>query len=228
MNFTRGYSDVTTNTSASEVVVVLSTTEPLNFERQDFFDSGVKSVWLTTDSGKKSLHFSFDGAVIEPSVVRGDTSVQITFTLPINPVQQSQQPVVSTGTYVRMIIGLFLIFVLILGMYLVVKYLLRGGVRTDIPGVGRMLGSVDVGIKRSLIFYELGDVIYILGATDGGINVVDKIADPASVTLIKTGFTRRKDFASYLNFFSKSGEIKDDIKNSRDLLEDKLSSLRKK
>ncbi len=58
-------------------------------------------------------------------------------------------------------------------------------------------------------------------------NLVDKITDPESVNIVKEGFAKRKDFSSYLRFFSKK-TLNDDINITKTILEEKIDSLRKK
>ncbi|MDR2869921.1 MAG: hypothetical protein LBV04_05695 [Deferribacteraceae bacterium] len=230
--FDAGYSNFQELNDGASIVLSFDTTEPLAFEQQDFFDSGIQSVRLDTDGARKRFFFTFEDTIVTPRVTQQANSIRAEFSFPAvaaadNPAEiPSALP--STGAYVRMFFGVGLILVIILLAYAVMKYLFKHSHVSDIPGIGRLLGKVDIELKKSLVFYELGEIIYILGVTDGNISVVDKVTDPVDVNLIKAGFSRRKDFSSYMKFFRKKNEIKDDISDSKDVLQEKLSSLRKK
>jgi flagellar biogenesis protein FliO len=229
MQFDRGYSNVDTLTSGQDVIVSFETTEEIAFPREDFFDAPMQSAWLTADGTRKKIFFRFDGAIIEPTINKQARSVTISFATPIAAEQAPQSPSIpTTSPYKSMFTGLFIIIAIILLSFGLMKYFFKHTITTDIPGIGRLLGRVDVELKKSLVFYELGETIYMIGICDGSITLIDKLTDPVDVNLVKAGFSRRKDFSSYMKFFRKKNEIADDLKDSSTLIEEKLSTLRKK
>ena len=127
-----------------------------------------------------------------------------------------------------MLFGLGVVLFIILSVYWLVKSYYKKQVFTDIPGSGRLLGKVDIDIRKSLAFYELGETLYIIGITDSGMNLIDKITDEAEATKIRAGFTRKREFTGYMSFFKRKNELDDEISTSNALVEEKLKSLRKK
>jgi flagellar biogenesis protein FliO len=232
INFDTGYSNFQELNDGTSIVLSFDTSESLAFDQLDFFDSGLRSVRLETDGARKLFYFTFENALISPHVLADGRSIRAEFALPATAEAVSPTEVPSaipaTGAYVRMILGVGLILVIILVAYGVMKYLFKHSAISDIPGIGRMLGKVDIELKKSLVFYELGEVIYILGVTDGSISVVDKVTDSVDVNLLKAGFSRRKNFSSYMRFFRKNTDVTKDIEESNDALQERLSSLRKK
>ena len=69
----------------------------------------------------------------------------------------------STSSYVKMISGLIFVVILIFLLFFVLKIFFKKQLFSDIPGSGRLLGKVDLDLRKSLYFYEIGDVIYIIG-----------------------------------------------------------------
>jgi flagellar biogenesis protein FliO len=189
-------------------------------------------VWLTSEGTRKQLTFRFEDKVFDPILTRQAKSISIDFAMPmasnLAPAPVSAAPAPMTGAYAGMFVALAIVVAIILLLYGVMKYFFKHNVVTDIPGIGRLLGKIDLEMKKSIVFYELGEVIYMIGITDGSITLMDKVTDPTAVNLIKAGFSRRKDFSSYMKFFRKKNEIGDDFKDSSALIEEKLSSLRKK
>ncbi len=231
LTFDKGYSNVDALKNDKEIIVTFETTEDIAYDKQEFFDRPVKSAWLTSEGTRKKLFFNFEGHPVEPMVTKEPRALVIEFPMPPAAAQSSSVPAPSlpgAGAYIRMFFGLAVIIAIILVAYAVMKMFFKNSVVTDIPGAGRMLGKVDLELKKSLVFYELGEVIYIMGVTDGGISLVDKITDPVDVNLIKSGFSRRKDFSSYLKFFRKKNEIAADMNDSSELIGEKLTSVRKK
>ena len=229
ISFTDTYSNVKAQKTDSELILSFSTTEELHYDRQDFFDSPLKSAWLTAQGEEKRLNFSFTGSVVEPLISTQPKFIIISFPVssPGTTVATAQDAVPGLGTYIRMFSGLALIIVIILVCYAVMRYFFKHNINTDIPGIGRLLGRVDIEMKKTLLFYELGEIIYILAMTDTNIRLIDKITDPEDVNVIKAGFSRKKDFSSYFRFFGK-GKVKEEIEHTSGKIEEKLSSLRKK
>ncbi|MDR0453705.1 MAG: flagellar biosynthetic protein FliO [Deferribacteraceae bacterium] len=230
LTFNKGYSNVDALRNDKEIIISFETTEDVSYIPQEFFNKPVKKAWLTTEGTRNRLSFSFDGEPIEPKVMKEEKKIIIEFPLESQTVQSApQSPALpGSGAYIRMFFGLAVIIAIILLAYALMKFFFKNNVITDIPGAGRLLGKVDLEFKKSLAFYELGEVIYIIGITDSNINLIDKIADPVDVNFIKSGFSRRKDFSSFMKFFSKKNEIAADMNDSSELIGEKLSSLRKK
>ncbi len=232
-SFERGYSGVDAIRTNKEIIISFETTEDIQFDKQVFFDLPLKSSWMTADGTRKRLYFTFDGDVFEPVVNKQPKMITITFSAPsILPDAGTSAPVPTPlpgmSAYVRMLLGIVGVVGFILIAYALMKTFFRNSIVSDIPGSGRMLGKVDLELKKSLIFYELGESIYIMGLTDSNISLVDKITDPVEANRIKAGFSKRKDFSSYMKFFRKTNEIKTDMEDSSAIIEEKLKSIRKK
>jgi len=228
--FDKGYSNVNALRNDKAVIITFETTESISYNPPEFFDRPVKKAWLISEGTRKQLHLSFDGEPVEPTITKEDKKIIIEFPMQSQTTQSSVSApsLPGIGAYLRMVFGLAVIIAIILAAYAVMKIFFKNSVVSDIPGAGRLLGKVDLEFKKSLVFYELGEVIYIVGVTDGGINLVDKITDPTDVNFIKSGFSRRKDFSSFMKFFHKKNEIAADMNDSSDLIGEKLSSVRKK
>ena len=239
LNFAKGYSNLNVLKSDKGIVFSFETSEKIEFARQDFFDLPLTSAYLISESFRKKFVVSFEQSVIEPVVSKEAKKITLTFpfSVPIN--QGGNQPadmlpntktpaVPGAGAYFRMIFGLCIVLFLVLLGYWFVKSYLKKKVFTDIPGSGRLLGKVDLDIRKSLFFYEIGDNLYIIGASDGGLGLIDKISDEAEAAKIRAGFTKKREFTGYMSFFKRKNELDDEISTSNALVEEKLKSLRKK
>lgn len=131
------------------------------------------------------------------------------------------------NVYVRVLVGLSIILIFILLIYGLIKIFFKKNISTEIPGVGRGLGKVDIMPGKSLFFYELGSFIYILGLTGDSINLIDKITDENEINQIKSGFSKKKNFSSYLKYFSKM-DMGKDIDTTSTIIRDKVNSLKGK
>lgn len=225
-----------------DVVFNFETSEQVNFTRQDFFDLPIRSAYVTGgDSFRKKFIVTFDGPAIEPKVTASGKTVLISF--PISPdllatplegdnitTERRKPSVPGAGSYFRMMFGLFVVLVIILGLYWFLKKYLKKRVLSDIPGSGRLLGRVDLEIRKSLYFYEIGETIYIIGVTDSSMSLIDKISDDSDMTKIKSGLAKKSEFNGYMTFFgrkNKSG-LNEDMSAGSALIEEKIQSLRKK
>ena len=240
ITFDKGFSNIGDLSTEREKVITFETKENIYikepdkknelFERIDFFDIPISNVELISEGSRKYLYFRFENnKLIEPVIRKYEqqNKIEIDFLIPEVVTPEAPSAIPGLGAYLRMFLGLGIIIVIIAASYTVMKYFFRHNIVTDIPGVGRLLGKVNIDIKKQLAFYELGETIYILGITDSGVNLVDKLTDPADITIIKSGFSKRKDFSSYMKIFSKN-KISDDLKNSSRTIEEKVSSLKKK
>ena len=75
-------------------------------------------------------------------------------------------------------------------MYWLLKFFMKKNISSDIPGIGRLIGKVDIMPGKSLVFFELLNTIYLLSMTSENITLVDKIVDETVCDRIKEGFTR--------------------------------------
>lgn len=243
MDFSNPPANVTMLKGDKNIVFNFETAEPVSFTRQDFFDLPIKSAYLTGgDTYRKKFVVTFENGVIEPKVTAAGKKITIGF--PISPdilnapgngdnitEAPAKTPVPGTGAYFRMMFGLLVVLAVILGLYWLMKTYLKKQVFSDIPGSGRLLGKVELDVRKSLYFYEIGDMIYIIGVTDSAMTLIDKITDEADMSGIKSGLAKRREFAGYMSFFgkrNKSGGLDGDMAAANVLAEEKIKSLRKK
>jgi len=224
IKFEKGYSNVNTLKLDKSFVISFETKEELNF-KQSFWDMPVKSIYVTEDGFKKRLIAEFDGELIVPEIISQSSELKVDFPF---PQVLTEKPVVGKEAYAKMVWGLLIIVAVILLLFWVMKSIFKKQISTDIPGTGRLLGRADLDIRKSLYFYELDDKIYILGVTDTSMNLVDKVTDEDEVTRIKAGFTKKNDFSTYMKFFKQKPSIKDEVDISRETINERLDSLRKR
>lgn len=233
--FQKGYSafeqllDETSNT----LIFTFDTSENIIFEKQNYFDMPIKSAYLLSKD-KKRFFIEFKNTPIEPIVNKTNRQISIVFPLPekkpeLNaaaavPAANPSMP--STSSYVKMISGLIFVLILIFLLFFVLKIFFKKQLFSDIPGSGRLLGKVDLDLRKSLYFYEIGDIIYIIGITDNGMNVIDKISDEAEAAKIRAGFIKKHDFKGYMSFFKRKAHLDDDLTSSNAIVEEKLNSIR--
>ncbi len=235
--FQKGYSafeqllDETSNT----LIFTFDTSENITFERQNYFDMPIKSAYLTSKD-KKRFFIEFKNASIKPIVNKTNRQISIVFPLPekkpeLNTAAAAPVPAVNpsmpaASSYVKMISGLIFVLILIFLLFFVLKIFFKKQLFSDIPGSGRLLGKIDLDLRKSLYFYEIGDVIYIIGITDNGMNVIDKISDEAEAAKIRAGFIKKHDFKGYMSFFKRKAHLDDDLTSSNAIVEEKLNSIR--
>lgn len=235
--FQKGYSafeqllDETSNT----LIFTFDTSENITFERQNYFDMPIKSAYLTSKD-KKRFFIEFKNTPIEPIVNKTNRQISIVFPLPekmpalntvaATPVPAANPSMPTTSSYVKMISGLVFVLILIFLLFFVLKIFFKKQLFSDIPGSGRLLGKVDLDLRKSLYFYEIGDIIYIIGITDNGMNVIDKISDEAEAAKIRAGFIKKHDFKGYMSFFKRKAHLDDDLTSSNAIVEEKLNSIR--
>ncbi len=246
--FNRGYSNLDLLESKNSFLLSFETSEKLDFERQDFFDLPLESAYISVTDDRKKFVVTYTSDYIKPSITSADK--QITISIPLtgaymagrlpiigldeaigtNQVEPPPKvdPLPTTGSYFRMLFGLGIVLAIILIAYSLMRRYFKKQVFTDIPGTGRLLGKVDLDLRKSLYFYELGDIIYVIGVTDNNMTLIDKIVDDEEATKIRVGMTSKKDFAGYFSFFQKKNDLDDDISTSNAIMEEKLKSLREK
>lgn len=235
--FQKGYSafeqllDETSNT----FIFTFDTSENIEFERQNYFDMPIKSAYLTSKD-KKRFFIEFKNTPIEPIVNKTNRQISIVFPLPEKTPEISRAAAAAvpaanpsmptTSSYIKMISGLIFVLILIFLLFFVLKIFFKKQLFSDIPGSGRLLGKVDLDLRKSLYFYEIGDIIYIIGITDNGMNVIDKISDEAEAAKIRAGFIKKHDFKGYMSFFKRKAHLDDDLTSSNAIVEEKLNSIR--
>lgn len=235
--FQKGYSafeqllDETSNT----LIFTFDTSENIAFERQNYFDMPIKSAYLTSKD-KKRFFIEFKNTPIEPIVNKTNRQISIVFPLPEKTPEISRAAAAAvpaanpsmptTSSYIKMISGLIFVLILIFLLFFVLKIFFKKQLFSDIPGSGRLLGKVDLDLRKSLYFYEIGDIIYIIGITDNGMNVIDKISDEAEAAKIRAGFIKKHDFKGYMSFFKRKAYLDDDLTSSNAIVEEKLNSIR--
>jgi flagellar biogenesis protein FliO len=231
VSFNGSYSNLGYSETQSEYILDFETIEAMSFVEDSvpLWNLPMASARHVSQGIKHQIIFSFTGTVIKPTVTAQDKALRLDFPLPAaaaaNP---ADAPPIGWGAYFQMFIGLVTVVIFILLCYGVMKMFFKTNISSDIPGSGRLLGKIDLSLKKTVYFYELGESIYMLGGTDHAINLIDKLTDPAEINIIKSGFAKRKNFSVYLKFFRRGAELKDEIKDSGAILEDKLSKLQKK
>lgn len=131
------------------------------------------------------------------------------------------------GTFAKMIFSILIILVIILFFYWLIKIFMKKTYMSDIPGIGRSLGKIDLMPGKSIIFYEIKNVVYMFGLSGDSISLLDKIEDENLIDAIKTGFSKKQDFSSYFRFFGDKA-IKEEIEVSSTIIKDKVESLKKR
>lgn len=245
--FQKGYSafeqlaDETSNT----LIFSFDTSENLVFERENYFDIPIKSAYLTTKD-RKRFFVEFKNTPIEPIINKTGKEISIVFPIPLNTAKDNNTtlavraatPVpaagnnnageIGAGSYARMLLGLTFVLIIIMVLFWILKVFYKKQVYSDIPGSGRLLGKVDLELRKSLYFYEIGDIIYIIGVTDNSMNVIDKVLDDAEAAKIRAGFIKKHDFKGYMNFFKRKELLDDDLSSSNAMVEEKLNNMRKR
>ena len=237
-SFQKGYSafDQLLDETSNTLIFTFDTSENIEFARQNYFDMPIKSVYLTTKD-KKRFYVEFKNNPIEPIINKTNKQISIVFPFPAKITEQTGTPIPapntntnasmpSTSSYVKMISGLIFVLIMIFLLFYVLKIFFKKQLFSDIPGSGRLLGKVDLELRKSLYFYEIGDIIYILGVTDNGMNIIDKITDEAEAAKIRSGFIKKHDFKGYMSFFKRKAKLDDDLSSSNAMVEEKLNSIR--
>jgi flagellar biogenesis protein FliO len=238
LSFNCAYSNLGYSKTENEYILEFETLEAMSLTHQsettssnsiDFWNLPILSASTASEGIKNKITFTFSEGVIEPNITAQDKILRLDFPLPQIAVSETPSvPSIGLGAYFQMFLGLLLVVAFILLTYAVMKMFFKTNISSDIPGSGRLLGKIDLSLKKTVFFYELGESIYILAATDHNINLIDKLTDPVEINLLKSGFAKKKNFSSYLKFFQKRASLKDEVADSSAVLEEKLSKLQKK
>lgn len=197
--------------------LVLKGVIPVN---EDIWGYNITKITSQYDGKNTKLDFYFEKNAIKPEIRFKNGEMEIDFTF-------SNQPTKEKSIYLRMFLGILVILVLILVLYWFLKLILKRNISSDIPGTGRLLGKVDIMPGKTLAFYELINTIYLVGVTADNITLLDKIEDEIVCDRIRDGFTRKKEFSSYLKFFGR--EIDNaDIDMTQEIIKEKVEKLKRK
>lgn len=240
--FVKGYSafERLVDENNNKIIFTFETSEKIQYPRQNYFDMPVKSVYLVSDGYKKQFIVEFKQSVLTPSVNKDNKKIVIEFAVPksyektiadnntLTNTAVNQGNITNVGTYARMMFGLLVVLIIISVLFWVLKIFFKKQIFTDIPGSGRLLGKVDLELRKSLYFYEIGDVIYIIGVSEAGMNLIDKISDEAEITKIRSGFLTKYEFKGYMSFFKNKKELDDKLSTSNAIVEEKLKAIRRK
>ncbi len=233
-SFQKGYSafEQLTDETSNTLIFTFDTSEKIAFDNESYYDLPIKRAYLTSKD-KKRFFIEFKELPIEPIINKTNKQISIVFPLPVKKdnitQKQPNAPVpapIGAGNYARMLIGLTFVLIMIMLLFYVLKVFFKRQVYSDIPGSGRLLGKVDLEIRKSLYFYEIGDTIYIIGVTDNSINVIDKIVDEVEAVKIRAGFIKKHDFKGYMTFFKRKEHLDEELNSSNAIVEEKLNSIR--
>lgn len=239
-SFAKGYSafEELEDEANKTLIFTFDTSENIVFERQNYFNLPIKSAYLSSEGYKKRFFVEFKTVPVKPIVKTDNKSISIVFPLPEiaapadipkNTGDTVREPApIGAGNYAKTIFGLTVVLIIIFLLFWVIKTFFKKQIFSDIPGSGRLLGKVDLELRKSLYFYEIGDTIYIIGVTDGGMNVIDKITEEAEAAKIRSGFIKKHEFKGYMSFFKNKNTLDDEIAASGEIVKEKLKSLRKR
>jgi len=197
--------------------LILKGNIPVN---EDIWGYNITKITSQYDGKNTRLDFYFEKKGVKPEIRFENGEMEIEFMF-------SNQPTKEKSIYLRMFLGILVILVLILVLYWFLKIILKRNISSDIPGIGRLLGKVDIMPGKTLAFYELLNTIYLLGVTTDNITLLDKIEDEIVCDRIREGFTRKKDFSSYLKFFGKEIDSSD-IDMTQEIIKEKVEKLKRK
>ncbi|MGA1846855.1 hypothetical protein [Deferribacter abyssi] len=176
-------------------------------------------------SGKYYIEISYIKKVVEPSYSIKGNKMEIK--IPFKDGGSAENKTNSMSPYIRIIVGLIIVLIMIVLSFIMLKFLYRKKLHQVVPGVGRVLGKMDLMPGISLLFVELGSILYILAYTNASVTIIDKLTDEEEISKIKKGFSKYHDFSSYLRFFGKR-VTKEDMEITKTIVREKVESLRKK
>lgn len=104
----------------------------------------------------------------------------------------------STGVYVRMIIFLILIVAAIYGVMWFFKK--KSNPQADDDTFLRRVSSVPLGPGKSVDIVTLVDKAYVVGVTDGSINLISEIEDKELIEALNLNYDKTKNVKKPMNF----------------------------
>ncbi|MEF3254795.1 MAG: hypothetical protein K6348_04420, partial [Deferribacterales bacterium] len=197
-----------------------------DFTTNQFFHKYINRVRSYKDSSNTILQIDFEKNPSHFDIKQNANGFVLEFEFPKNEPQTP--PETGGNIFLKMIISILFIIVLILVLYWLIKLFMKKTFLNNIPGVGRALGKIDILPGKTVVFYEIKDKVYMFGVSGDNIRLLDKIEDNDTIDAIKAGFSQKADFSSYFRFFSGNTDIKEEIKTSSTIIQDKVESLKKK
>jgi flagellar biogenesis protein FliO len=192
---------------------------------QEFWGIPVSRVYSKQNGKNVKLFFDFIDKSVKPDVNFDKEIFYIKINFPKETKSNNQYK--NSSVYYRLIVGLLLIIVFILIIVFFTKIFMKKKITSELPGVGRVLGKVDVMPGKSLVFFELTEYIYILGLSGDNIRLIDKITNEIEINKIKMGFESKGNFSSYLKFFTKN-DLDKELDVASTVVRDKVNKLKKK
>lgn len=183
----------------------------------------VNKITYTKGNGLTNIKIVFESKPLKYDVQPSPNGILVVLEFP------EKVPEVTTGgsTFAKMIFSILIILIVIFVFYWLIKVFMKKTYVSDIPGIGRTLGKIDLMPGKSIIFYEIKDIVYMFGVSGEGITLLDKIVESEMIDAIKTGFSKKQDFSSYFRFFGDKA-IKEEIEVSSTIIKDKVESLKKR
>ncbi len=215
INFEGSYSEITTQGVGNLSILSFKASEDIIFDNTSYLYQQVTRSYLEREGDSYRLVTEFrHEPPVTPLLEKTDTGIAITYVGVGLPAEEdlTTGDTPSLGTFsVRALVFLTVFIGLALGLVWILKKSFRRVAITEVRGVARVLGRLDIQLRKSLYFCEVGDKVYILGVTDDNISVVDTLEGEEEISRIKAGFSRREDFGSYLRFFNTRNDTASDI-----------------
>ncbi len=215
INFEGSYSEITTQSVDNLSIVSFRASEDIIFDNTSYLYQKVTRSYLERDGDAYRLitEFRHEPPVV-PLLEKTDTGISVTYVgvgLPEDETLAAEDTPSLGAFSVRAIVFLIVFISLALGLVWILKKSFKRVAITEVRGVARVLGRLDIQLRKSLYFCEVGDKVYILGVTDDNISVVDTLEGEEEISRIKSGFSRREDFGSYLRFFNTRNDTASNI-----------------
>ncbi len=214
---------ITVRQKEKSVEVDFITDDNMNIS-QEFWGIPLSRIYSKQNGNKVRLILDFIDKSVKPSVSYNSDVLNLKI---IFPNEKTENTYKSSGVYYRLIVGLLITLVFIMVIVFFMKVFFKKNLNSELPGVGRILGKLDIMPGKSIVFFELAEKIYLLGVTSDGVNIIDKITDEVEINLIKSGFASKANFSSYLKFFSKN-DLDKDLDVASTIIKDKVNRLKKK
>lgn len=206
VNFEGSYSDITTQSVGNLSILSFTASESFVFDNTSYLYQSVVRTYLNRTGDDYQLVTEFrNEPPATPILEKTNTGISITYVGVGIAAEDAlnAEPTPSLGAFsLRAIIFLIVFISLALGLVWILKKSFKRVAITEVRGVARVLGRLDIHLRKSLYFCEVGEKVYILGVTDDNIGVIDILSEEEEISRIKAGFSRREDFGSYLRFFN--------------------------
>ncbi|MCX8085093.1 MAG: hypothetical protein N3C60_09260 [Calditerrivibrio sp.] len=194
-----------------------------NIDASQLWSQNINKIVSSKQNGNTRVDILFDKKPQQYDIVQTQNGVEISLIFPV----QNQEVTTGGSTFLKMLVSIVFILIIILVFYWLIKLFMKKTYVSDIPGVGRSLGKIDIMPGKSIFFYEIKDTVYMFGLSGDQISLLDKITEAEVIDAIKAGFSKKQDFSSYLRFFGQNA-IKEEIEVSSTIIKDKVESLKKR